>query len=167
MPNHPVDAAGEPPPVTKRLLLPLPPAAAFELFTAGMSRWWPFRGHSCTDDPHATLHIEPRLGGEVIERSSDGARHLWGTVTQWDPPHAFAMRWHPAQPLEHATELRCQFVAQAQGCELQLWHGGWSARGDNAAEVRDNYDHGWPVVLAAFERLARDHQAHPSKEETP
>jgi hypothetical protein len=37
-------------------------------------------------------------------------------------------------------------------------HGGWEARGSLAAKKRDQYDQGWPVVLAAYTAVAAQPQ---------
>lgn len=143
-------------PVRHRLELPLAPADAFTLFTAGMARWWPFRGHSCSGERALDVEFEPRVGGAVVEITNDGQRHPWGTVTLWEPPLRLAMTWHPAQPVAHATRLEVSFVPCAGGCELHLEHGGWEARGDQAADVRDGYQQGWGVVLARLAAAAKE-----------
>jgi len=137
------------PPVEYRIVVPLAPAAAFELFTKDMSRWWPFKGHSCAEGAHA-VEFEPRVGGAVTEVGAGGSRHLWGTLTQWQPPTAFAMTWHPAQPQEHATRLQVRFTEVNQGCEVHLIHDGWAARGAQAQASRDSYEGGWAGVLRAY-----------------
>jgi len=143
------DAMTEPPPVEHRIVMPLAPAAAFELFTKGMSRWWPFKGHCCAEDA-LDVEFEPRVGGAVTEIGAAGARHPWGTLTQWQPPAAFAMTWHPAQPQRQATRLQVRFIEVPEGCEVHLIHDGWSARGEQAHESRDAYDGGWVGVLRAY-----------------
>jgi len=141
-------------PVRHRIEVPLTPAEAFELFTAGIARWWPFRGHSCSGERAVDVEFEPQVGGAVVEVTRDGERHPWGTVTQWEPPNRLAMTWHPAQPVECATQLEVRFAASAAGCELHLEHGGWSARGDQAAEVLEGYRKGWAGVLGRFAAAA-------------
>jgi hypothetical protein len=65
-------------PVRKSITVPWQPEAAFRRFTAGMADWW----------PGATCEIEGRVGGRVFETGPDGAEHLWGTVTLWEPPRS-------------------------------------------------------------------------------
>jgi hypothetical protein len=149
--NH--DAMTDPPPVEHRLVVPLAPPAAFALFTRGMSRWWPFKGHSCAEGAY-DVEFEPRVGGAVIEIGADGSRHPWGTLTLWQPPTAFAMTWHPAQPQAHATRLRVCFTEVPQGCEIHLVHDGWAARGAQALESRSRYDGGWVGVLRAYQNAS-------------
>jgi hypothetical protein len=140
----------EPGPVMHRLHVALAPAQAFELFTQGMHRWWPFRGHSCAGDEALTVEFDPWVGGTVTEVARSGARHPWGTLTAWEPPVHFAMTWHPAQAPELATRLSVRFEPADAGCVVDLCHDGWAARGADAASVRDGYQQGWALVLGRF-----------------
>jgi len=141
------------PPVEQRIVVRLAPADAFELFTRGLARWWPFKGHSCSEDAQDVL-FEGHVGGAVTEIGADGSRHTWGTLTAWDPPSAFAMTWHPGQDAARATQLSIRFTAVATGCEVHLVHGGWDVLGDGAEATRGNYDQGWAWVLGHFVQRA-------------
>lgn len=154
---NPVDRpAAELEPVRHRLSVPLPPADAFALFTQSIARWWPFKGHSCSGEQATDVEFEPKVGGAVTEIARDGSRHTWGTIEWWSPPHGFAMTWHPAQDPERATVLSVRFIARGDGCELQLEHGRWGARGEQAAEVRDGYRQGWATVLGRYAACAAE-----------
>ncbi len=124
-------------------------ADAFELFTRGLARWWPFKGHSCSEDPQDVV-FEGRVGGAVTEIGADGSRHAWGTLTAWDPPAAFAMTWHPGQASARATRLAIRFTAVAAGCEVHLVHEGWDVLGEAANDMRGNYERGWGWVLGHY-----------------
>jgi hypothetical protein len=138
-------------PVVKRLTVDLAQADAFELFTAGLSRWWPLATHSCAGAAADSVAIEPCAGGEVIERARDGSTARWGTVLVWDPPARFAMTWHPGSPPEQATRVDVAFNAlDERRCVVELVHGGWEARGAEAETVRARYDGGWVAVLDRF-----------------
>lgn len=139
-----------PPPVDRRVSVRLAPQQAFELFTAHMRDWWLFGGHSCSGDPAADVRFEPRAGGAVVETASDGRQFRWGTLSEWSPPTAFAMSWHPGLPEAEATELRVSFTATPEGTEVRVLHDGWLARGAAAQAKRDQYDSGWPQTLAAY-----------------
>jgi uncharacterized protein YndB with AHSA1/START domain len=142
-------------PVEQRVRVALAPAAAFELFTRGIARWWPFRGHSCFDDAAQDVLFEPRVGGAVTEVSRDGRRMAWGVLTAWTPPEGFEMRWFPGLDAAQATLLRVNFAAlDGGGTEVRVHHGGWHARGDQAQDKRDSYGVGWATVLGLFARCA-------------
>jgi uncharacterized protein YndB with AHSA1/START domain len=142
------------PPVDRRVTVPLAPDDAFALFTRGMRAWWPFEGHSCSGQAGGDVQFEPWLGGAVTEVGRDGSRHAWGTLSEWNPPHGFAMSWHPGLPTEVATQLRLSFTPTAAGTEVRVLHSGWEARGEQAAEKRDQYNSGWPLTLQAFANAA-------------
>jgi uncharacterized protein YndB with AHSA1/START domain len=142
------------PPVDRRVSVRIKPDEAFALFTREMRAWWPFEGHSCGGEAGGDVQFEPRAGGAVTEITRDGTRWAWGTLSEWDPPHAFAMSWHPGLPLDQATQLRVSFTAQGAGTEVRVLHTGWAARGAQAADKRDSYNGGWPVTLQAFAEAA-------------
>lgn len=148
-------AADAPAAVVHHIDVPLPPALAFDLFVHQLARWWPLRSHSCGGDDACAVEVEPRVGGAVTELTRSGQRHPWGTLTAWQPPQHFAMRWHPGQPSAQATLLSVRFRAAGDGCVVELQHDGWQAR-DDAAAARDNYQRGWALVLDQYLRAARD-----------
>jgi uncharacterized protein YndB with AHSA1/START domain len=150
-----VNAAVAPAPVVKRLRVRLEPAAAFELFTRELARWWPLATHSCMGDEAVNVVIEPCVGGQVVEHARDGRQAPWGTVLAWDPPHRFAMTWHPMSDPAMATRVEISFTAAADGgSDLQLVHAGWDKRGVDAGLWRDRYDGGWGPVLDRYATAA-------------
>ena len=82
-------------PVRKRRRVPLEPTRAFELFTEAMASWWPLGSHSCAGDDAVDIRFEGRIGGPVVEIAADGTEYDWADVIAWDPPHRFALAWHP------------------------------------------------------------------------
>lgn len=144
-------------PVEHHVRVSLAPAEAFDLFTRQIARWWPLRGHSCFGGDAVDVLFEPRVSGAVTELARDGDRMAWGCITEWRPPHAMAMRWHPGLSEAEATLLRIDFRARSDGgTDVSVHHSGWEARGDEAVEKRDQYDAGWPATLAAFGAMASD-----------
>jgi uncharacterized protein YndB with AHSA1/START domain len=141
--------------VTRSVSVALKPDLAFEFFTREMRRWWPFRGHSCSDENADNVEFEPRVGGAVTEISRDGQRYVWGTLTEWDPPRAFAMTWHPGLSETLATQLRVSFVVSGGGTLVTVFHDGWAARGEEADDKREGYSNGWAAVLGEYEAACR------------
>jgi uncharacterized protein YndB with AHSA1/START domain len=142
------------PPVEKMVRVHLVPAEAFELFTRQLARWWPLAQHSCGGADALDVEFEARIGGAVVERTRGGARHVWGTVTAWDPPHRFTMTWHSGVALSEATRLTVEFAAGRDGgTEVRLLHDGWQTRDKQA---RDKYEGGWQGVLAQFVAATRE-----------
>jgi hypothetical protein len=135
----------EPAPVIHRLHVPLTQQQAFKLFVDGIDRWWPFATHSCAREVSSTLQFERHVGGAVTELTGAGVCHLWGTLTDWQPPHRFVMTWHPGQAPEHATRVTVEFEPVDGGCAVTLRHDGWAARGAGARTMRAIT--GWGAAL--------------------
>ena len=135
-------------PIVKAIETDRPIDEAFRLFTANMADWWPLASHSVGRDKAQWCGLEDRVGGRVFERTESGEEHVWGTVTDWQPPHRLAFTWHPGQGPEVHTELVIRFTALAERrTRVELEHRGWEALGDRAEAVRGNYDGGWDQVF--------------------
>ena len=133
------------PPVIASLLVPLPPARAFALFTERMATWWPLRSHSVAGERAESCFIEPFAGGRVFERSFEGDESDWGRVIAYEPPHRLSMTWHPGGG--PTTEVEVRFTAADEGTLVEVEHRGWEAYGDKAAAARGEYASGWALVL--------------------
>ena len=137
------------PPVRRQVLVDAGPAAAFEIFTARLGRWWPLAaGFGVYLDGTVAF-----AGGRIIERSADGRQAVWGTVTRWDPPAAVAFTWHPGRDAAQASQVEVTFSAAGQQTLVSLTHSGWEIFDDPAA-ARSEYDQGWAKVLGQYAELA-------------
>ena len=133
------------PPIRREILVDADPAVAFEVFTAGLGRWWPLDEFSvCGQD--ATVAFD---GGQIVERSPGGKTAIWGTVTRWEPPVAVAFTWHPDRPAERASHVEVTFTAAGGQTLVRLEHTGWDVF-DDPATARDNHDRGWLLVLGRY-----------------
>ena len=56
-------------PVRKSVRVKAPVTRAFDVFTSGLSRWWPL-DHGVGKKPIAKVVMEPRLGGRWLEISA-------------------------------------------------------------------------------------------------
>jgi uncharacterized protein YndB with AHSA1/START domain len=142
------------PPLKKQIRVALDADSAFDLFTMGMSRWWPLASHSCFAESAERIEVDRCAGGAVVEHARDGRRSEWGRVIEWEPPFRFAMTWHPANDPAQATRLEVTFTAEAGQTLVTLVHSGWEARGDRAVPVRGEYDRGWEIVLGRYAAAA-------------
>src|SRR5258708_4327228 len=79
-------------PVRKTVRVNAPIAHAFEVFTSGLTRWWPY-DHGVGKKPIKTVLMEPRLGGRWLEIADDGTETSVATITLWEPPHRLVMVW--------------------------------------------------------------------------
>lgn len=134
-------------PLRREVVVRRSPEEAFEIFTARFTTWWPLHKFSLHQAEAQSCCIEPRVGGEVFEVAKNGDRGTWGKVVLWDPPHRFAMTWHPGRDPESAQEVEVRFVAVPDGTQVQLTHRGWAKLGAQAKETRESYEGGWATVL--------------------
>lgn len=141
----------EHPPIRREVLVDAAPEAAFEIFTAGLGRWWPLAaGKGVYCDGTVTF-----ADGQIIERSAGGQRALWGTVTRWEPPAVVAFTWHPGREADRTSQVEVTFTAAGAQTLVRLTHSGWETFDDPAA-MRAEYDKGWPTVLGYYvEHVAR------------
>ena len=73
-------------PVRKTVHVKVPVAHAFDVFTTGLTRWWP-HDHGVGKKPIQKVLMEPRLGGRWLEISEDGTETSVATIKLWEPPH--------------------------------------------------------------------------------
>jgi uncharacterized protein YciI len=131
-------------PVRREILVGAPPARAFALFTERIGDWWPMADHSVFGDA-GTVAFE---GRELVERAGDRVT-VWAEVTSWQPPDVLELAWHPGRTAEVTTRVRVTFEADDERTLVTLEHDGWERLADPVA-ARDEYDEGWPVVLARY-----------------
>jgi uncharacterized protein YndB with AHSA1/START domain len=141
-------------PVRKSVTVPASPERAFELFTAHLQDWWPLRTHSVGEDDAVGVVFGKGVGGTIVETLADGTTSVWGTVTDWEPPHRVAFSWHAGTPAAEATRIEVTFTADGPASTVvRLVHSGWENRPDGAS-ARDGYESGWDPVVARFAALA-------------
>jgi len=80
-------------PVRKTVWVKATPLRAFEMFTAGIDRWWP-KTHGLGAAPLRESVIEPFVGGRWYSRHADGTDAVVGHVLVWQPAERFACTWH-------------------------------------------------------------------------
>lgn len=134
-------------PIRKSVTLEKTPAEAFAVFTERFGSWWPRDQFSIHQANSAMCAIEPHVGGDIFEVSKGGERCIWGNVIAWEPPHRFAMKWHPGRPPDTAQEVELRFIATAGGTRVELEHRGWTKYGPDAAQAREGYEGGWATVF--------------------
>ncbi|SDU58774.1 SRPBCC domain-containing protein [Jiangella alkaliphila] len=134
------------PEIRRELLVEAAPAVAFDVFTAGIGRWWPLARFSVYGEA-ATVAFED---GVIVERSEAGDEAAWGTVTRWEPPAVVAFTWHPGRPADAAGLVEVSFAAvDGGGTLVTLRHSGWESY-DDPSTARADYDRGWPLVLGRY-----------------
>jgi hypothetical protein len=137
------------------------PARAFEVFTAGFSRWWP-RSHSISPVPQKEAVIEPHVGGRWFERAEDGSECDWGRVLVWEPPTRVVLGWQLNANFKFdpnvVTEVEVRFIAEGDdSTRVELEHRHLERFGDQAELLREKVGspNGWAGILESYAAAAR------------
>lgn len=144
-------------PVHKSIVVPASPMRAFEVFTAGIDKWWP-RTHSIGGSPLKRCVIEPFVGGRWYNDLEDGSQVTVGHVRTWVPAERFVVGWEisaqwKADPrIELASEVEVRFVrAGEHHTRVEIDHRNFERMGAQAGEtMRNAVDNGWPGLLELF-----------------
>ena len=148
-------------PVRKTVHLKAPIAHAFEVFTGGLTRWWP-HDHGVGRKPVAKVMMEPRLGGRWLEISQDGTETSVATIITWEPPVMLWQvnaQWKP--DLSMKSEVDVRFTAEGpEATRVELLHHRFETMGAEAgASMRKDVDGGWPGLIARFVEEAERSQS--------
>src|ERR1700722_6301924 len=151
-------------PVRKKLIVKASQARAFEVFTSGMSRWWPAT-HSLLKSPLKESVLEPRAGGRWYAVGEDGFSCENGNVIAWKPPHELVLAWQINAEWQYdpklVTEVEVKFVAESAGTtRIELEHRYLERMGENAAKARSAVDsaNGWGAIIEAFRICVENRQ---------
>jgi len=148
-------------PVRKTVWVNASPQRAFEVFTAGIDRWWP-KTHGIGPTPPRKSVIEPFVGGRWYTTNEDGTQTVVGHVLVWRPAERFACSWEisaewkPDARVAFASEVDVSFQADAQGgTRVDLEHRNFERMGRAGGEkMRKDVDGGWPALLDLYARSA-------------
>jgi hypothetical protein len=147
-------------PVRKTVVVQATLQKAFEVFTAGIDRWWP-KSHGIGAAPIRESIIEPFVGGRWYTRCEDGADVVIGHVSVWQPAERFvctweiSANWKPDARAAFASEVEVRFVAEAAGTRVELEHRNFERMGETEGEtMRKGVDGGWPGMLELFAKQA-------------
>jgi uncharacterized protein YndB with AHSA1/START domain len=146
-------------PVRKSIRVSASQAHAFDVFTAGLGRWWPL-DHGIGKAPRKAVVMETRVGGHWYELAEDGSRTNVGKIIVWEPPQRFVMtwdinsQWKPDSTVGSEVEVR--FIAEgATATRVELEHRKFEQMGAEPGEkMRKDVDGGWPAVLDRFKSEA-------------
>lgn len=130
------------------------PEHAFDLWTTRTALWWP-RSHTLSQDPDLEVVFEPRPGGRIYEKGSDGVEHMWGEVTVWDRPHRVAYYWHIFFDRSEATDVTVTFARSDGGTLVTLFQDGFDSLGEEVGlPRRDRTEGAWAEVTGHYRSFA-------------
>jgi Activator of Hsp90 ATPase homolog 1-like protein len=144
-------------PVRKTVVVQATPHRAFEVFTAGIDRWWP-KSHGIGAAPVVESIIEPFVGGRWYTKCEDGTDVVVGHVRVWQPAERFVVAWEisaewkPDARAAFASEVEVRFLAEDAGrTRVELEHRNFERMGAaEGASMRNSVDNGWPTLLELF-----------------
>ena len=133
------------------------PAQVFARFVE-LSRWWPM-AYSRSGAKFAGAFVEPKVGGRWYEKDQDGQESSWGDVRAYDPGHRLVTGFNirpdqGVEPPERQSEVEMTFTADGDDTLVALEHRDLDKHAEGAANVAAGMAsvHGWPLILASFER---------------
>ena len=78
--------------VTTEVEVEAPRAHAFRVFTEGIGTWWDDDKH-ILQAPLAEMVFEARVGGNIVDRGTDGSECRWARVLAYEPPARVCFSW--------------------------------------------------------------------------
>ena len=145
------------------MVVEAPVELAFEVFTEDIGSWFP-RDYNLLDVEIAERVFEPRVGGQVYDRGSDGSECHWARVLAYEPPQRVVISWDisPQWQIESdhtkTSEVEVRFSPEGEDrTRVELEHRNIERHGEGWQGLRDalGSDNGWPGCLRAYaERLA-------------
>ena len=149
------------PVVRRQIVVQAPVEKAFAVFTERFGDFKPPE-HNLLGAPIAETVFEPRAGGSIYDRATDGSECRWARVLVYEPPQRVVFSWDigPTWQLEteqeNTSEVEVRFVAEDdQRTRVELEHRhldrhspGWQSLGESVGG-----DQGWPLYLSRYAEL--------------
>ena len=138
-------------PLVSTIEVPCGQAQAYDIFV-DMGSWWPIdkRSMSLMNEgaPAASLEVDPRVDGRIVETSPDGVIYHWGTFRTFDRPTRIEMGFHMGLPAEQASSVEVVFTPLGDDrTQVVLTQSNWEAFGDLAEMMRGGYGSGWVIIF--------------------
>jgi uncharacterized protein YndB with AHSA1/START domain len=144
--------------VRSSVVVDAPIDRAFAVFTEEMSTWWPPEHHILQAELAETV-LEPRVGGHIYDRGTDGSECRWARVLAYDPPTRLVFSWNIALDwtLESdpgkTSEVEVQFHEIGDGrTRVELEHRHIERHGDGWEQMHEavSSEGGWQLGLGRF-----------------
>jgi uncharacterized protein YndB with AHSA1/START domain len=146
--------------IRREVVVDVPPARAFELFTQDMTVWWPPK-HHIGSAPIEQILIEPRTGGRWYTKHQDGTETDTGTVVVWNPPGRLVVTWQIGSDWQFHTDMVTTVDVRFEPfggdrTRVRLEHRDLEAFGADAARMKAVFeeDGAWTGTLAAYAAAA-------------
>ena len=150
--------------IRKQVVVEAPIARAFAVFTERLGDYKPAE-HNLLQVPIAQTVFEPRVGGHIYDRGTDGSICRWARVLAYQPPARVVFSWDisPHWQLEtdpaHSSEVEVRFTAETpHRTRVELEHRNIDRHGPDWQSLSDGVagDEGWPLYLERYAALLTD-----------
>jgi uncharacterized protein YndB with AHSA1/START domain len=148
------------PSVRKEIVVDAAIGRAFDVFTAGFSRWWPLATHHIGEVAAEVAVMEPFVGGRWYERRVDGTECTWGHVVAWEAPNRLVLTWELTADFDAdgaASTIEVGFAeVDDTRTRVSLEHRDLHVFAARAEEMRATFssDGGWNGLLTLFAAAA-------------
>src|SRR5690349_17152742 len=147
--------------VRRQVVVNAPIEQAFMTFTERFGDIKPPE-HNMLSVPIAETVVEPRVGGNIVDRGADGSECRWARILVWEPPGLLVFswdigpKWQVGSDTSLASEVEGRFTAEAPDrTRVELEHRNLGRHGPGWEGVRDGVAHpeGWPLYLERYAAL--------------
>jgi uncharacterized protein YndB with AHSA1/START domain len=147
--------------VQREIVVEAPIELAFRVFTDRFGDFKPPE-HNLLGVAIAETRFEPRVGGHIYDRGTDGTECRWARILAYEPPDRVVFSWDisPRWQLEpepdNTSEVEVRFIAESPDrTRVELEHrnidrhgAGWESLSDGVAGGE-----GWPLYLDRYAAL--------------
>jgi uncharacterized protein YndB with AHSA1/START domain len=150
--------------VRRQIVVDAPIDKAFAVFTERFGDFKPPE-HNLLSAPIAETVFEPRVGGHIYDRGTDGTECRWARVLVYEPFEKVVFSWDigPSWQVEtdpdNTSEVEVRFIAETpQRTRVELEHRNIDRHGPGWEAVADGVGHdaGWPLYLDRYAALFSD-----------
>jgi uncharacterized protein YndB with AHSA1/START domain len=144
--------------VRTQVVVDAPLERAFAVFTEGIGTWFPPE-YNLLGVEIAERVFEPRVGGHVYDRGTDGSTCHWARVLAYEPPTRVVISWdiNPQWQIEKdpakTSEVEVRFTAEGPDrTRVDLEHRHLERHGDGWMQIRESVggEGGWPGCLRRY-----------------
>jgi len=140
--------------VQTSVVVEAPAERAFKVFTDGIGTWWN-PDHHILDGELAEMVFEPRVGGNIVDRATNGNECRWARVLAYDPPRRVvfswdvSLSWQVETDHEKTSEVEVRFTPEGSDRTLvELEHRNIDRHGEGWENMRDavGSPNGWNLT---------------------